>query len=156
MLVFCFFVPKVRKSANNETKIFLSYFGHAFWVIVLKPGDFWTISRKFWNFDFLQLVLGFRQFCLGTWSIISCEVQTAGSQTLVTCVVDVRKRTIAVGNVKSIISKHIGASVYSLLMIEINDKQYIFLKQKKGQYKHTKKIPFWKILIFKILFLSKS
>ena len=30
MLVFRFSVPKVRKSANNETKMFFSYFEHDF------------------------------------------------------------------------------------------------------------------------------
>ena len=38
MLVFRFSVPKVRKSANNETKMFLSYFEHDF-VLVSKKSD---------------------------------------------------------------------------------------------------------------------
>ena len=45
MLVFCFSVPKVRKSANNETKMFLRHFGHGF--------DF--VSK---NSDLLMGILG--------------------------------------------------------------------------------------------------
>ena len=30
MLIFCFLVPKVCKSAKNETKMFLDYSGHGF------------------------------------------------------------------------------------------------------------------------------
>ena len=37
-LFFVFFVPKVRKSANNETKMFLSSFRHDF-VFVSKRSD---------------------------------------------------------------------------------------------------------------------
>ena len=30
MLIFCFFVPKVCKSAKNETKMFFGYLGYGF------------------------------------------------------------------------------------------------------------------------------
>ena len=38
MLIFCFFVPKVCKSAKKETKMFLGYLGHGF-VFVSKKLD---------------------------------------------------------------------------------------------------------------------
>ena len=38
MLIFCFFVPKVCKSAKNETKMFLGYSGHGF-VFASKKSD---------------------------------------------------------------------------------------------------------------------
>ena len=39
MLIFCFFVPKVCKSANNETKMFFGYFRNGF-VYASKKLDF--------------------------------------------------------------------------------------------------------------------
>ena len=51
MLVFCFSVPKVRKSANNETKMFLSHFGYAF-VFTNKKID--PLMSKFWEMRFAK------------------------------------------------------------------------------------------------------
>ena len=44
MLIFCFFVPKVCSSANNETKMFLGYLGHGFMFASKKLDSF------YWNF----------------------------------------------------------------------------------------------------------
>ena len=52
MLISCFFVPKVCQSANNETKMFLSYFEH----------DFVFASKIL---DPLMRILGKKNFAFG-------------------------------------------------------------------------------------------
>ena len=62
MLIFCFFVPKMCKSANNETKNFLGYLVHGFMFASKKLDSLMGILGK----KILRLVYSCRHFCPGT------------------------------------------------------------------------------------------